>query len=63
VLTVALALSGRVDEARTVAADMLRRYPNESISAYLKREPWPDPVYRAGQQREVEGMRLAGVPE
>jgi tetratricopeptide (TPR) repeat protein len=63
VLAVALALSRRVDEARTVAAEMLRRYPNESISAYLKREPWTDPVYRTGQEREIEGMRLAGIPE
>jgi adenylate cyclase len=63
ILAVALALSGRVDEARTVAAEMLRRYPKESISAFLKREPWTDPVYRAGQEREIEGMRLAGVPE
>jgi len=58
VLAVALALSGRVEEARTVAAEMLRRYPKESITAFLKREPWTDPVYRA-----IEGMRLAGVPE
>jgi adenylate cyclase len=63
VLAVALALSGRAEEARTVAAEMLRRYPKESITAFLKREPWTDPVYRAGQEREIEGMRLAGVPE
>jgi tetratricopeptide (TPR) repeat protein len=63
VLAVALALSGRVEEARTVAAEMLRRYPKESITAFLNREPWTDPVYRAGQEREIEGMRLAGVPE
>jgi TolB-like protein len=63
VLAAALALSARPGEARTVAAEMLRRYPNESISAYLKREPWTNPVYRAGQEREVEGMRLAGIPD
>ena len=63
VLAAALALSGRVDEARTVAAEMLRRYPKETISAFLTREPWTDPVYRAGQDREVAGMRLAGIPD
>ena len=63
VLAAALALSGRVDEARTVAAEMLRRYPKETISAFRTREPWTDPTYRAGQDREIEGMRLAGVPE
>ncbi len=46
-----------------VAADMLRRYPDEAISAFLIREPWTDPVYRAGQNREIAGMRLAGIPD
>ncbi len=63
VLAAALALSGRLDEARTVAAEFLRRYPHETISAFLRRESWTDPVYRAGQNREVEGMRLAGIPD
>jgi Predicted integral membrane protein len=63
VLAASLALSGRVDEARMVAAEMLRRYPNETIGTFLTREPWTDPVYRAGQDREIAGMRLAGIPE
>jgi tetratricopeptide (TPR) repeat protein len=63
VLAAALALSGRVDEARTVAAEMLRGYPKETISTFLTREPWTDPVYRAGQDREIAGMRLAGIPD
>jgi adenylate cyclase len=63
VLAAALALSGRVDEARMVAAEMLRRYPNETIGTFLTREPWTDPIYRAGQDREIAGMRLAGIPE
>jgi adenylate cyclase len=63
VLAAALALSGRVDEARMVAAEMLRRYPKETISRFLTREPWTDPAYRAGQDREIAGMRLAGIPE
>jgi TolB-like protein len=63
VLAAALALSGRVDEARKVGAEMLRRYPAETVSAFQKREPWPDPSYRAGQSREITGMRLAGIPE
>jgi TolB-like protein/class 3 adenylate cyclase/Tfp pilus assembly protein PilF len=63
VLAAALALSGRVDEARVVAAEMLRRYPKETISTFLTREPWTDPVYRAGQDREITGMRLAGIPD
>jgi hypothetical protein len=42
---------------------MLRRYPGESISTFLTREPWPNAKYRAGQNREITGMRLAGIPE
>jgi adenylate cyclase len=63
VLAIALALSGRTDEAKLVAAEMLRRYPKETVSAFLAREPWPNPIYREGQNREITGMRLAGIPE
>jgi adenylate cyclase len=63
VLAAALALSGETDEARLVAAELRRRYPEETIRAFLTREPWTDPVYQAGQQREIDGMRLAGIPE
>jgi adenylate cyclase len=63
ILAAALGLTGRIDEARAVAAELRRRYPKETISAFLKREQWTDPVYRAGQSREIEGMRLAGIPE
>ena len=63
ILAAALALSGQVDEARTIAAAMLRRYPKETIRTFLTREPWPNSVYRAGQEREIMGMRLAGIPE
>jgi adenylate cyclase len=63
ILATALALSGRIDEAKTVSADMLRRYPKETIGAFRKRESWPDANYRAGRDREIAGMRLAGVPE
>jgi tetratricopeptide (TPR) repeat protein len=63
VLAAALALSGRVGEAQTIAAEMLRRYPKETVSAFLTREPWPNSTYRAGRDREIQGMRLAGIPE
>jgi hypothetical protein len=42
---------------------MLRRYPNETIRAFRTREPWTNPVYCAGQEREIKAMRLAGIPE
>jgi tetratricopeptide (TPR) repeat protein len=46
VLAAALALSGRVDDARTVAAEMLPRYPKETLSAFLTREPWTAEIAR-----------------
>src|SRR5262245_8582102 len=63
ILAASLALAGQVDEAKLAAAEMLRRYPKETISAFLVREPWPNPIYREGQNREVLGMRQAGIPE
>ena len=63
ILAASLALSGQIDEAKVIAAEYLRRYPNESISAFLAREPWPNPIYLQGRDREVAGMRLAGIPE
>ena len=54
VLAAALALSGGSRRLRVVAAEMLRRYPKETISAFLMREPWTDPVYRAGIARSRE---------
>jgi hypothetical protein len=42
---------------------MLSGYPKETIGTFLTREPWPNSVYRAGQEREIMGMRLAGIPE
>jgi adenylate cyclase len=63
VLAAALALSGQIDEAKLIAAEMLRRYPKETVRAFLAREPWPNPIYREGQNREIAGMRLAGIPE
>jgi adenylate cyclase len=63
ILAASLALSGQIDDAKLAAAEMLRRYPKETISAFLLREPWPNPIYREGQNREVLGMRQAGIPE
>jgi len=63
ILAAALALSGRIDEAKLIAGEMLRRYPKETVSAFLTREPWPNPSYRGGQNREIMGMRMAGSPE
>lgn len=62
-LAASLALAGRTEEAHMAASELLRRFPNESIASFLGREPWSSPAYRAGQDREITGMRLAGIPE
>jgi DNA-binding SARP family transcriptional activator/TolB-like protein len=59
-LICSLALSGRVDEARQVAADLLRLEPNLTIKSYLSRHPaasfWTGKAW-------AEALRSAGVPD
>jgi len=60
VLTIALALSGRIDEARKVAADMLAQQPGYTIGRYLDAYPGgrtPQAV------RYADALRAAGVPQ
>jgi hypothetical protein len=64
-LAAVLARVGKVDEARAavnagLALDprfTIRRYRDDTFSN------GDDPRYRAGRERLIEGMRLAGVPE
>jgi adenylate cyclase len=52
---------GQVDEARQVAADMLRYEPGFTLSAYARdRAPIVDPALR---EKLFSRMRMAGVPE
>jgi tetratricopeptide (TPR) repeat protein len=59
-LTCSLALSGRVDEARQVAAELLRLEPNLTVKSYLSRHPaasfWTGKAW-------AEALRAAGVPD
>jgi class 3 adenylate cyclase/tetratricopeptide (TPR) repeat protein len=59
-LVVALALTGHMDEARRVAAELMTLEPGFTTSAYLRRYPGGD-TERA--RRYAEALRLAGVPE
>jgi DNA-binding SARP family transcriptional activator/TolB-like protein len=58
-LTCSLALSGRVDEARQMAAELMKLEPNLTVSGYLARHPaasfWTGKAW-------AEALRLAGVP-
>jgi adenylate cyclase len=59
-LTCSLALSGRIDEARQMAADLMKLEPNLTVSGYLSRHPaasfWTGKAW-------AEAFRVAGVPD
>jgi len=63
VLAGALALSGALDEARTVAKAGLALNPSFTIRRFLLGAFSDNPMYLAGLERACVGMRLAGVPE
>ena len=59
VLAMALALSGRIDQAREVASELLQVEPTLTEERYLARTP--SAGFEVGA-RCAEGLRLAGVP-
>jgi TolB-like protein len=62
-LAAALALLGRIEEARAAAQACLALDPDFTISR-LRAVPFSDnPLYLATRERAYEGMRLAGFPE
>jgi TolB-like protein/Tfp pilus assembly protein PilF len=64
-LAAVLARLGRLDEARASVNAGLALDPRFTIRRYrdVTYSNSDDPTYRAGRQRLIEGMRLAGVPE
>ena len=62
-LAAVLAYVGELDEARATAQAGLALNPSFSIRRYRTNTPSNHPVYLAGRERLIEGMRLAGVPE
>jgi adenylate cyclase len=59
-LTCSLALSGRVDEARQVAAELMKLEPKLTVRSYLSRHPaasfWTGKAW-------ADALRAAGVPD
>ena len=59
-LTCSLALSGRMDDARQMAAELMKLEPNLTVSGYLSRHPaasfWTGKTW-------AQALRLAGVPD
>ena len=62
-LAAALAHVGELDEARATAQAGLALNPSFTIRRYRTNSPSNHPVYLAGRDRVIEGMRMAGVPE
>jgi hypothetical protein len=64
-LAAALARLGRLDEARAFVNAGLALDPRFTIRRYrdVTYSNSDNPTYRAGRERLIEGMRLAGVPE
>jgi adenylate cyclase len=61
ILMASLAGLGQLDEARAVAADMMRCEPEFRLSTYARdRAPFVDPQLR---EQLFTRMRAAGVPE
>jgi tetratricopeptide (TPR) repeat protein len=62
-LAASLAQRRKLDEARTVAAVGLTLDPTFTIHRFRGTASSDNPVYLAGRERAIEGMRKAGVPE
>ena len=62
-LAAALALAGRVEDARAVAADVRLREPELGIAYVRARAESDHPAYLAGREALYRGLALAGVPE
>jgi TolB-like protein len=62
-LAAALALVGELDEARATVQAGLALNPSFTIRRYRTNTPSNHPIYLAGRERVIEGMRLARVPE
>jgi tetratricopeptide (TPR) repeat protein len=62
-LAAALAHVGELDEAGATAQAGLALNPSFTIRRFRTNTPSNHPVYLAGRERLIEGLRLAGVPE
>ena len=65
VMDAALALGGRVEDARAVVADVRAREPRASVAQFRQARPWTsdNPVYLARRENLFRGLALAGLPE
>jgi tetratricopeptide (TPR) repeat protein len=62
-LAAALALLGRLDEARAAAQAGLVLDPGFTIRRFQRSLSSDNPIYLVKRERVYEGMRVAGLPE
>ncbi len=60
ILTISYSLSGKDEEARAAASEILRINPNFSLKGYLKRSPYKNQALR---ERWRDALLKAGIPE
>jgi len=60
ILTWCLAAAGRMDEARELAAEILRQQPDFTVHGYIEVMPYRSEWHRA---RVAELLRAVGLPE
>jgi TolB-like protein/class 3 adenylate cyclase len=63
ILAAALARLGRLEEAREAARSGLELNPSFTIARLRSHALSDHPLYRAGRERFIEGLRKAGLPE
>jgi hypothetical protein len=62
-LAASLAQRGKLDDARAVAAVGFTLDPTFTIRRFRDSGSSDNPVYLAGRERAIEGLRKAGIPE
>jgi tetratricopeptide (TPR) repeat protein len=62
-LAAALALLGRLEEARVAVREGLALNPRITVARFRVGAPRDNPTFLAQRERTYEGMRLAGIPE
>jgi TolB-like protein len=60
ILAAALAMSGRVDEARQVGSELMSRTPDMTLDIVRVQQPWKD---KRRMSDFIEALRAAGIPD
>jgi adenylate cyclase len=62
-LAAANAWTGHMKEEKEAAAQLQKLYPGFTLQTFPRMHMSDDPTYNAEEERIIEGLRKAGVPE